>query len=217
MSDLIRITNHPTDEQLLLVHVPPHLSRQMGQFPHARWLPSLKAYAVHTAAEAGLNATISYIGAHAIDERLTHPTNQPQPLRMPECTHCGQPARHDAQPARCPACGEPWRPAYRGTAHHHHGGVTQTCPTCSHTQHGRFAHCGKCGAAIPADPPQGHVQLPRRKLRDPLPLSQTVPETVAQLTTDDPPPAPLCPDCGWPLDSQDHETACEEDPDEPPF
>lgn len=181
---LAYLTSHTHDPNTLVLHTPPGLATDMGRFEPARYDAELRAYLVHTDHHDALHRFATSIGLHITDNRIRPPTapGPPRP-RMPECTHCAQPARHDTHPNRCPNCGQPWQPTYPPDHHAGHG-VTQDCPACGRTQHGRFAHCGRCGAAIPDEPPTRRRTAPRPTLPDPLPLAQTIDDLAEHLDHD---------------------------------
>lgn len=176
---LATLSAHPTDNRTLLLRTPPGLADQMGRFEPARYDAAHRAYLLHVDHVEALHRFAAAIRLHVVDERTRPPGER---TLMPECAACGQPARATRQPARCPACGEPWIARYvnPGTGHGEH--VRQTCGDCGHTQRGgRFPYCGSCGAAMPPDLPKPHVEIPRQRLKDPASLAETVPETVAEI------------------------------------
>lgn len=175
---LARLTAHPTDTRTVLLHTPPGLATDMGRFEPARYDQAHRAYLVHVDHLAALHRFAATIALHIVDERTRPPGQRPL---MPECIHCGQPAKLTRQPHRCPGCGQPWKPTFVDPGTGHGEAVRQTCDHCGHTQRGRFGYCGACGEPMPADDPDRPHRPPRRHLNDPLPLADTITETAGLL------------------------------------
>lgn len=180
MTTTATINAHPTDPDIIVLRTPPDMASEMGRFAPARYDPQTRAYILLAEHVDALRKFATRSGIHIVDQRQAPPGPRTQ---MPECTNCGQPAKLNAQPDWCPACGERWKPMF---AEGHNGsGVRLECRACGHRQTTAFRWCGKCGAAMP-EPPKGGkpLTLDRPKLTAPKPLAQTIVETLPLLEAD---------------------------------
>jgi hypothetical protein len=185
MKHIIRITTHPTDPDLLVLHTPPELANEMGRLEAARYDPTTGTYLLHRDAYAGLQALANYAGAHLHDQRSNPIANQ---IHIPqECRHCGQPGRANHPPTYCPACGNLWDPI--GPPVDGIAGVIRTpCPSCGHKQSGRFGYCTRCGQSMTVRPATTAPALAnvREHLDEPLPLRAAIDEVNDHLTEERP-------------------------------
>jgi len=172
---LIRIEKHPTDPDVVILRTPPDMASDMGRFEAARYDPDRKAYLIHSDTIPSLYRFARHFGAHVTDDR----TGLGERTLAHECGHCGQPGSVANSPKHCPACGEPWMPV----THHDVNPPTDLtrCDACGRNQRGRFPRCAHCGAELTHSRPGRVVRLPRVKLADPLPLSQTLQETFPDI------------------------------------
>jgi hypothetical protein len=159
----------------------------MGRFQPARYagldhgaylLPAEQLDNFQTFTRANHLATIDDRGR----PRLAGPVGPGQPNPLPECSTCGQPAKRNAAPTYCPACGDDWHPVIVRTMQRDLNSVT--CPTCSTRQRIGFPICHACGSPLPNDDTPGDhgpIVAARQQLDDPQPLAVTIDETIAQL------------------------------------
>lgn len=167
MPELIRITNHPTDPALALIHTGPTLAPIMGQLPEARRSPEHRAYLLHVDALPGLRALAQHHHLHVIDQTTT-PDPRGRPVAQ-ECRHCQQPGSWAHPPRYCPSCGNQWEPVPPPTTDLHQ--TYPDCPQCGHHQTGRFTYCTRCGTTLDPSVPETPAPTPdRHHLEDPLPL-----------------------------------------------
>lgn len=176
---------HPTDPNILVLKTPPDHANEMGRFEPARYDHGMRAYLLHIDHLEPLRKFAKRQGMYLVDQRTAPPGKK---TLMPECRSCSQPASLGAQPLRCPACGEVWRPVFHDGRDTHES-TTKTCVRCDHTQGRHWRYCGKCGATMPPDPPKDdkHHELnlpPRKRLEDPAPLAAVMPETRDVLSRD---------------------------------
>jgi len=86
--DIIRVTAHPHDPHIVLLHVPHHCNDLMGRYEPAQLDTSLKAYLLHIDMLESFDRFIAYTGLYVIDERGQTPTQ----LRRGElCDMCMKP------------------------------------------------------------------------------------------------------------------------------
>lgn len=183
---IVRITSHPRQKAIVLVHTPPDLAHAMGLFQPARWSPESGAYLLGA---EHLDAFARHLGRHdayLVDERgAAKGAEEKFTGPLPECSACGQPASRSASLAmtRCPACGVVWRPAVAAGPSGVPPAVAGTCAACGRSQQGRFPFCSRCGAAMPEPGPSGprpaHVARP--KLDEPALFGDVVEEVAAEL------------------------------------
>jgi hypothetical protein len=172
--NVLRLTRHETDHELVILHTPPQLADAVGRFEPARYDPARRAYLLHQARVPDLYRWARHAEAHITDERAAFSASKPY-TPGPECAHCAQPGSAAKPPKYCPACGETWTPiVYRDTAP---SVVRGECTRCRTRQVGRFPRCAHCGGDMAYPKPQRHVELPRTRLPDPLPLADVIAET----------------------------------------
>lgn len=171
MSSIIRVTRHPSDPDVVLVHTPPGLANELGRFEPARYAAEHRAYVMHGDHMAALYRFARTITCHVVDERVTRGSGPGTPPR--ECAGCGQPGSMGKPPKVCPACGVGWVPtpppvtAVRAP-------MTE-CRACGHRQTGRFPFCSACGGQM--------VYAPRR---EPPPTFQTAAQNVRRRRSAEP-------------------------------
>lgn len=175
---ILRIENHPTDGEYLVLHTPPEFAHAMGRFAAARRSRKLNAYVIRADLLDQLRTFARHENASILDERDRGEEAFSGPL--PECRSCGMPARRKASQMlnRCVWCGDAWHPVIVETP-----GFTTVlrhqCEACGHRQGvaGRF--CGDCGAQMPLWPPPDLAQrhaaehakaAAARARQDPLPI-----------------------------------------------
>lgn len=178
---LIRLTSHGSDREVVLLHTPPDLAEQMGTFEPARWSPDLRAYLLHHEQIKALFRFARFHDLHVVDERRRD-DSAPRPLPV-ECASCGQPGRLTHPPTRCPSCGEPWRPVSPPGYSSIHHRTTRPCPSCHEPQSGRFPYCASCGGRMPSTPTANQHKAFRRPearehLGEPVPLADLVEEVA---------------------------------------
>jgi hypothetical protein len=179
VTDVARITRHPTDRDVVLLHTPPDARDRLGKFGPARYSPEHHAYVLHHTHIDALYRFAKATDMHVVDERNSSKRGPGVPPT--ECRVCGQAGSKPNPPRMCPACGNPWRPIGPPVRE---DPINRTpCPSCGHKQPGRFAFCSRCGT--PMDYPQRTVRpaLPRPEKRvhldDPLPLGDVARDLAA--------------------------------------
>jgi hypothetical protein len=154
--NLIRLTAHPTDPAVLLLHTPPAIRDRLGRFAPARWSPAFTAYLVPAGMQPQLVTWAKHERVHLVDERLADDAPPPAAPRVtrnyaagPECGFCGQPGSSTYPPKRCPGCGELWRPiVYTDVVD---AESLTTCRSCEAKVPGRFPYCSHCGELMSYD------------------------------------------------------------------
>jgi hypothetical protein len=142
---IIKIESHPTRGDLLVVHAGPDASAVMGPFGPARWQPKSRAYWMPAKDLESFVRHLDREGATLVDERATGggPSGP-----LPECRHCGQPARRGVELRHCPDCGGRWEPVVHASGIGDDAART-TCPHCGRAQAGNFPRCQHCGQMMP--------------------------------------------------------------------
>lgn len=187
MTELVRITPHPTERDIVILKCSSEVNEAMGLFEPARLAPDLGGYLLFGDHIGALYRWGHFNDIRVVDER-GHGNRGP--ARPPvECRSCGQPGCLTNQPRRCPACGGEWvgiAPPVRTAPRN-----LSECPRCRHKQTGTFPFCSHCGTDMPirvsvvATPVL--VDGPREHLDDPLPLSELMPEIPAAKQPELPP------------------------------
>jgi hypothetical protein len=88
--DIVRITTHPHDINIVLLHVPHSCNELMGRYEPAQLDTSLKAYLLHTDQLDSLERFATYTGLYLIDERGQTPA---QLHRGQLCDICQKPRK----------------------------------------------------------------------------------------------------------------------------
>jgi hypothetical protein len=178
MSDLVRITPHPADREVVILRCSPELNSAMGTFQPARMAQDLGGYILLGEHVAQLYRWARFHEVHVVDERKTDGHRSRGPARPPvECRDCAQPGCLTRQPKMCPSCGGDWVPVpppVRAAPF-----TSTECPSCGHKQRGRFPFCGRCGADLPVAPTVVAVRRfapepGRERLDEPIPLGRAV-------------------------------------------
>jgi predicted RNA-binding Zn-ribbon protein involved in translation (DUF1610 family) len=179
VTSLARVRPHPTDPKAVILDIPYELNYAMAKFGPAILAKEHRGYVMLSEHLGSFAAFAKGSDMQVVDERAKPPGKRPV---APECAACGQPAKLDAQPDWCPACGERWV-AFYYRDDDMHGGSTKTCDACGHRQTQHFPHCALCGAHMPPDDdtPTRRIVLRRTRLGDPMPLSAVMHEAVADL------------------------------------
>jgi hypothetical protein len=116
MSHVVTIKQHPTNPDIVCLCTPPDMATIMGGFGPARYVgnaPPINgaSYVISTEDLPRFSVYCTNRATHLVDARrttTTRPAHAEQPL--PECIHCGQPARRGTHLEHCPNCGAPWEP-----------------------------------------------------------------------------------------------------------
>lgn len=153
MAHVVTLKHDPSDTTVVYLSTPLDMANTMGGFGPARYvganapIPGVS----YVVARDDLPRFVSYAQHHGVTivdtgaaRRAPRPPWSEAPL--PECTHCGQPARRGAHLEHCPNCGAPWQAVEVGTHHpDHHPGLHAKCATCGAYTPVGFAHCTHCG------------------------------------------------------------------------
>jgi hypothetical protein len=70
---------------------------------------------------------------------------------LPECIHCGKPAKRDATPKFCGDCGKPWQSRIWDRRVVAIDRARIDCPGCGRGQYAYTAFCSECGHRIEAE------------------------------------------------------------------
>lgn len=169
-SQPVVVRNHDQSAQLVYLDTSPELQHLMGRFRPARYVGARNG--AYVLAESNLGLFADFCKHHQIplvDER--HAPVSSRQDALPECFHCGQPARRGTHLAHCPSCGNAWRPIQ--VAERWREDTTASCPTCHTRQPAGFGWCVRCGAAMPS-----HTQprtITRRRTAGPEPIGAILP------------------------------------------
>jgi hypothetical protein len=190
VSDLIRLTAHPADENVVVLDVPQHLNPRMRQLP-ARLSTELHGFLLHVDALPALANWARHNHVHVADDRGVH-GKQPTPTAgsrrsAPECASCAQPAPMSRPTKVCPACGEPWKPVVFRLSNNE--ASRTACPSCKHEQTGRFAFCERCGTRMAYDKPVPRFTTQREHLDQPQSLGDALADLAAVMPKAIEPPA----------------------------
>jgi DNA-directed RNA polymerase subunit RPC12/RpoP len=176
MTHLARITEHPTDPDVVLIDIPYELNAEMRRYEAARMAPELRGYVLAAEHIDGFTRFAERLNMHVVDERRHAPN--PRPL-MPECAHCGQPAKLSSQPEYCPGCGQQFEPYFHAETP---GESRVSCEYCGHPNKPGFGYCAECGKPMPKIPVTYVRQPSRTRLKNPKRLAETLGETQLLLT-----------------------------------
>jgi hypothetical protein len=153
MSHVVTLRLHPTDPDLVCLCTPIDMAHTMGGFGAARYVgnaPPINgaSYVIGSDDLPRFRVFATHHATHIVDART--PTNVIPLGRgapLPECTHCGQPARRGARLNHCPNCGAPWDATEIGAPYSRGWiGAVTTCDQCSSDTPSGYAHCIHCGA-----------------------------------------------------------------------
>lgn len=90
MTDLIRITAHPSDPAILLLHVPHQANAHMGRFEPAQLDTQLGGYLIHADMLESFERFAAFTGWYTVDERRMSPA---QLTRADLCDICMKPEK----------------------------------------------------------------------------------------------------------------------------
>lgn len=182
---IVRITNHPRQVGIVLVHTPPELAHDvMGPFQPARWSKPTGAYLLGVEHLDTFARHLARHDVHLVDERDTASGDGREKFTgpLPECASCGQPARRGDPFAFCPACGRPWQPANHSRADP--VATHAQCASCDRHQAGGFTHCSACGGLMVRVVTGRRPALARPKLEEPALFGDLVADVAAGLEPD---------------------------------
>ena len=181
---IVRITSHPRQAGIVLVHTPPDLAHDvMGPFQPARWSKPAGAYLLGVEHLETFGRHLARHDVRLVDERGAEAGEDREKFTgpLPECANpeCRLPAtRRAAATMRfCPACGAEWVPS-SAAATSGMAPVQSECGSCGRMQAGSFPRCSACGGPmvqVVTGARPAHV--PRPKLEHP-PLFGEVAEEV---------------------------------------
>jgi hypothetical protein len=179
---IVRVTNHPRNDEWLLLKFGPDLNRMIGSFGPAQQALDLGGYVMHRDQLDALKNWCRYQSVTLLNESRS----ASEPTQALECanqitvtskhteTHtetCCAPYPTGHIPKFCGACGQPANPVT------FQGGeplVGVKCPSCERINHGGPAYCIACGVPLP----EHHLHasaLPRVK-REPAPIGEVIAE-----------------------------------------
>lgn len=161
----IVVRNHDKSAQLVYLDTSPELAHLMGRFRPARFVGARGG--AYVLAESNLGLFADFARHHqlqVLDER--HAAVSSRQSALPECFHCGQPARRGSHLAHCPGCGQPWRPIE--IEERWREATTDSCPTCHSRQPAGFGWCGRCGAPMPGHTPTHAITRPGSRQPEPI-------------------------------------------------
>lgn len=154
MAHVVTLRDTPGNPDVVYLCTAPDMASTMGGFGPARYVGSnppvpgasyvittedLPRFTVYAA-----NRSVSIVDNRGQDmPRRNQPYGREAPL--PECTHCGQPARRGTRLQHCPNCGAPWQAIEVGAPYSRNADTHVVCDTChAHTPQG-YSHCTHCG------------------------------------------------------------------------
>lgn len=191
MTEVARIVRHPSDRDVVLLHVPIRMNNELGRFEPARFSEQHRAFVLHNEHIPALYRFARTISLHVVDERRAVAGYRTQPM---ECSNCHQPGSLGRPPKVCPSCGQTWVPVPPPIKEEARGRTE--CEKCRHRQDGRFPFCSSCGARMTykAAAPAPVIELEsRRKLREPEALAVTLARATSRGQLP-PPKAPASPE-----------------------
>lgn len=155
MTHLVTLKQQPTDPDVVYLCTPPDMASIMGGFGPARYCgntPPISgaSYVISTDDLPRFRVYCTNRSIKLIDARGATTIHRPygREAPLPECTHCGQPARRGARLQHCPNCGTPWEPIELGAPFHPgNRWPTRVCDQCSTDTPTGYSHCIYCGAA----------------------------------------------------------------------
>jgi hypothetical protein len=93
MTDIVTITPHPDNPDIICLHPPATMSAVMGRFEPARWATGLRCYLLPTAQLAEFHRYGQHADFHVIDERTLPARTAKQASRSELCDICCKPER----------------------------------------------------------------------------------------------------------------------------
>lgn len=155
MSHVVTLKQHPTDADVVYLCTPPDMASTMGGFGPARYVgnaPPISgaSYVISSDDLPRFRVYCTNRSVNVIDARGTNTQVRPygREAPLPECSHCGQPARRGVNLHHCPNCGAPWDPIEVGAPYAHAGnGPHITCDDCQCSTPAGYSHCIHCGSA----------------------------------------------------------------------
>jgi len=145
-----------TDPDVIYLCTPLTMANIMGGFGPARYVGSAPPVtgASYVISTDDLPRFRVYCHSHSVtlvDARTTANSTANRPYGreapLPECTHCGQPARRGARLQHCPNCGAPWDAIELGAPYAPgNQWPSLTCDQCSTATPAGYSHCIYCGA-----------------------------------------------------------------------
>jgi hypothetical protein len=177
---LMRVTNHPRNDEWLLLKFGPELNNLIGTFGPAQQALDLGGYVMH---RDQLDALRNWCRYQAVTLFLEARSGL-EPTQPVECGNtitviaksgatfeetCCAPYPTGRIPKFCGACGQPANPVT------FQGGeplVGVKCPSCERVNHGGPAYCVACGVALPEH--HLHASPLRKHLSDPVPVGEVI-------------------------------------------
>jgi hypothetical protein len=154
MAHIVTLKTAPGDTALVYLCTPPDMASTMGGFGPARYVGNTPpipgaSYVITTDDLPRFQVYCTNRGVHVMDSRGGGKPEKPygRNAPLPECTHCGQPARRGARLEHCPNCGSPWDPIELGAPYIRQQWAVVVCDECSSETPSGFSHCIRCGAA----------------------------------------------------------------------
>lgn len=190
---MMRIKDHPTERDAVVLDVPISFNSAMRNFAPAQFDKTHRGWvclAEHV--PSFVRWVERFHNERVIDERRGEwIPNAPRPLPI-ECASCQQPAALSNPPKICPSCGTSWSSITPRDIPHNTPQHLTACHACGTEQAGRFPFCGSCGARM------SYVETPRpvvvdpgsRRGGEPVPVGvsmrETFPDTPRHAHTQEP-------------------------------
>lgn len=154
MAHIVTLKVAPSDPLLVYLCTPPDMATTMGGFGPARYVGNTPpiagaSYVISTEDLPRFQVYCTNRGVQVLDSRSTSKAHRPygREAPLPECTHCGQPARRGTHLEHCPNCGAPWFPIELGAPYAQPMWDTRVCDQCSSSTPSGYSHCVNCGSA----------------------------------------------------------------------
>src|SRR5262245_52960407 len=93
MTDIVTITPHPDNPDIICLHPPATMSATMGRFPPARYAPGLRCYLLPAIQTNDLHVFPRHNGITLVDERTLPARTARQAASSQLCGICGKPER----------------------------------------------------------------------------------------------------------------------------
>lgn len=185
---ILRLTQHRTSQDVVVVHAGPELAEFMGRFAPARWQASSKAYWVEAQHLGGLFRLAEIEGHTIVDDRRKGAEPEKFTGPLPECSECGFAATRQRSLAlqRCPGCGVVWRPRTHQPGTSGPVAARVDCVTCGRSERVGLGFCGGCGTPLPAPvcaPRPAELAAPVRR-EEPTLFEDAVAEVATVLEDD---------------------------------
>lgn len=167
---MIRIRNHPTKTDCVILDVPSDLNTAMATFQPARLAPELRGYVCLTKHLDAFHRFAHFQNIEVVDDRSTKTGIRTWPH---ECRRCAQAGSMLNPPKMCPNCGEPWESITPRDIPDNEPFSHTRCMACGHKNTGRFMFCSSCGARMD-HPPRKAAAIPtteRERLTEPVRVS----------------------------------------------